>query len=87
MVSQENYKNGVKDGKQTTYFEYGFPAEEIMYVNGKREGVWKRYYETMQPVFETTFHNDKLDGKYTKYDIDGNVIISGTYKDGLQVGE
>ena len=87
VVSQENYKNGVKDGKQTTYFDYGFPAEEIMYVNGKREGIWKRYYETMQPVFETTFHNDKLEGKYTKYDIDGNVIISGTYKDGLQVGE
>ena len=87
VVSQEMYKNGVKDGKQTTYFEFGFLAEEITYVNGVREGVWKRYYETMQPVFEAIYHNDKLNGKYTKYDLDGNVIISGTYKDDLPIGE
>jgi len=87
VVSQEIYKNGVKDGKQTTYYDYGFPAEEIMYVNGVREGTWKRYYETMQPVFETTYHNDKLEGKYTKYDVDGNTIMSGNYKNGLPVGE
>ena len=87
VVSQEIYKNGVKNGKQTTYFEHGFPAEEIMYVNGVREGTWKRYYETLQPIFETTYHNDTVDGKYTKYDMNGNVIISGTYRKGLQVGE
>ena len=87
VVSQEIYKDGVKDGKQTTYFEHGFPAEEITYVKGVREGVWKRYYETMQPIFEATYHNDKLNGKYTKYDMDGKVVISGTYKDGVQVGE
>lgn len=87
VMSQEIYKNGVKDGKQTTYFDFGFLAEEINYVNGVREGVWKRYYETMQPIFEATYRNDKLEGKYTKYDMDGNVVISGVYKNGLPEGE
>ncbi|MCQ2974667.1 MAG: hypothetical protein MJ211_07625 [Bacteroidales bacterium] len=87
LIAEENYKNGVKNGLETTYFIFGFPLEEINWKDGVKHGTWKRYYESSTPIFETTYENGKLNGRYNKYDIKGKIIITGAYKNGLPDGE
>ncbi len=87
VVSEERYKRGVKNGQETTYYFFGFPAEEIMWKDGKKEGPWKRYYESSTPMFETQYKNGVLDGPYVKYDIKGNKVIIGNYKNDLKEGD
>jgi len=87
VISEERYSRGVKNGQETTYYYFGFPAEEIMWKNGKKDGPWKRYYESSTVMFETQYKNGVLDGPYVKYDIKGNKVIIGNYKNDLKVGE
>lgn len=87
IVSEENYKHGVKDGKQSTYYASGLLLEEINFKNGKKDGVWKRYFElTGTPIFEAHYKNGIMNGKYTKYDINGEPILTGNYKNDLKDG-
>lgn len=86
LVAEEMYTRGIKNGKETTYFMFGFPAEEITWKNGVKDGPWKRFYESSTPIFETSYKNGKLHGSYTKYDIKGKTLIMGNYRDDLKDG-
>ncbi|MCQ2253106.1 MAG: toxin-antitoxin system YwqK family antitoxin [Bacteroidales bacterium] len=86
IVSEETWNRGIKNGKETTYYPFGFAAEEINWKNGIKDGPWKRFYESSTPMFETTYKNGKIDGKYTKYDIKGTPIIIGNYHNDSKEG-
>ncbi len=86
LIAQEWYNRGLKDGLETTFSIFGFPAEEINWKNGKKDGIWRRYYESSQLMFETNYVNGELNGKYVKYDMQGNIIIQGNYKNDLKDG-
>lgn len=87
LITEENYTKGIKNGKETTYYIFGFPCEELNWKNGVKDGLWKRYYPSSTVDFETTYKNGILNGTYTKYDIKGNKIIMGQYKNDLRVGQ
>ncbi len=87
LILEENYSKGVKNGKQTTFYIFGFPCEEINWKNGVKDGVWKRYYPSSTVEFETYYKNGKVEGSYSKFDIKGMQIIFGNYKDDLRVGQ
>ena len=42
---EENYKNGLKHGKLTWYYENGQIEREGFYIKGKRVGVFFEYNE------------------------------------------
>jgi len=79
LVLEENYKMGVKNGPEISYFIFGMPVEEINYKNGIKHGTWKRYYQNGAVVFETQYDNGKLNGLYTKYFQNGQINITGKY--------
>lgn len=57
-VRQESeYKNGVLNGKTTTYYKDGVVRSETPYVNGKIEGTMKRYGPNGQLAGEAVFKN------------------------------
>jgi len=44
LKSEEDYKEGKKDGKWKELFENGNVKETGSYENGQKEGIWKSYY-------------------------------------------
>ena len=43
--SEENFKNGIQEGKSTYWYQNGKVAKEVNYKGGKEEGSLTRYYE------------------------------------------
>lgn len=87
LVLEENYVKGVKNGVETTYFIFGFPAEELTWKNGVKNGPWKRYHESGSLHFVANYVDGKLQGRYEKYDIKGTLEVVGNYKDDVKHGE
>tara|TARA_B100000508_G_scaffold139750_1_gene138764 strand:+ start:1481 stop:2167 length:687 start_codon:yes stop_codon:yes gene_type:complete len=86
VMNREQYLNGKKDGKQTTYYPNGQMTEEIQYKNGLKEGF--NYYYSPEGVLlkELEYHNNELHGPAKHYDAQGNLVIEGYYKEGKKHG-
>ena len=46
ILSQIDYRSGIKSGNCTYYFENGNKQSESYYLNGKLKGEYKSYYES-----------------------------------------
>lgn len=82
----ENWKNGIKEGLQTTYLG---PRSKIynteMYVNNIRNGECISYYcGTM--ISKEIFKNDVRHGSSITYHDNGHVRSIGTYNNGKRIG-
>jgi antitoxin component YwqK of YwqJK toxin-antitoxin module len=87
LVSEENYSNGVLNGKSVTYYiDLGKPFEIIEYKNGKKHGKWIKYFTDGKIMTETTYVNGALEGPFVNYDPDGTLIVKGAYKGGEMNG-
>lgn len=86
LITQVQYKEGIKNGKEIVYHMTGAVCEEIIWKNGKKDGIWKRFYSDGKPMFETNLKDGVQQGSYVKYDTDGRKIIFGNYKDDLKNG-
>ena len=87
IVVEENYVRGVKNGKETTYYPYGIPAEELNWKNGEKDGAWKRYHDIGTILFEAVYVKGKLNGRYSKYASNGTLEVTGNYRDDVKDGE
>ncbi len=87
LVSEENYKNGLLDGKSTTYYiAQGKPFEVIEYKNGIKNGEWVKYFMDGQIMTRTFYVNGKLQGNFVNYDPNGTLIVKGQYNAGEMDG-
>lgn len=86
LMMQENYKNGILDGKKITYFPNGKITEETQFSNGMKHG--KNYYYSPDGILLKKLHyqNDQLQGPALYYDAYGKVVIEGSYKNGKKHG-
>lgn len=75
-----NYKDGVKHGKETWYWEDGSILQTGTYVNGRFEGD-VIYYEKGVVIARTSYKNGKLNGKRIEYYPNGNIKYYFTHKD------
>jgi antitoxin component YwqK of YwqJK toxin-antitoxin module len=57
-----NYKEGKKEGVQTSWDEKGNKRLEVNYKNGKSEGLLTTWYENGQKKGEVNYENGKLQG-------------------------
>ena len=73
---ESKYKNGVKDGKSTGYYENGNKAFECYYKNGVIVGVETKWYETGVKRNELN-HNS---GVHTSWNSDGIKSLESHYK-------
>ena len=87
LVSEENYKNGLREGKSTTYYiDKGKPFEVTEYVKGIKNGEWVKYFMDGQIMTRTFNVNGKLNGDFVNYDPNGTLIVKGQYSDGEMDG-
>jgi len=87
LVAEENWTRGIKNGKETTYFLWGLPADETMWKNGKKNGIWRRYHESSNLLIEGYYVDGMLNGQYSLYTPDGQLEMQGNYKNDLRVGK
>lgn len=83
---QLNYLNGVKSGKETTWFQGGVLAGETPWKDDKENGRAVKYYENGQKKWEIIYQNgaEQQTARYW-YD-DGRKRMEVDYKDGKENG-
>ena len=81
----EYYKDGKKDGLQTSWYENGQKYSEINHKEGTKHGLQTYWYENGQKQVEITRKNGKKHGLETWWDEEGNIIQQKRYENGQQV--
>ena len=66
-----SFKDGLRDGLFTTWYENGNKEEETTYDDGKPDGLSNKWYKSGKKMEEGTFKNGKIDGLWTKWDENG----------------
>jgi len=87
LLSEENYKNGVLEGKSKTYYKNGKITEILFYKNAKLHGNTKRFAKNGILLDELNYVDGKLDGLAKYYDIHGKLIYTGNYENDVKVGK
>jgi len=86
LLSEEEYKSGLKTGVSKTYFLQGGIAEISTWKNGVKEGLWEEYYSDGKTKVRGTFRNNEKEGLIQAYYPSGKLLLSGLYKQGHQDG-
>ena len=86
LVGQENFSDGVKNGKSFTFFENGAPATESSWVNGMLDGVTRSFYPSGKKRTEIMYHQGKRQGLNLIYYESGQTEIKGQYNNDLSDG-
>ena len=79
------YKNGqVATGLHSYYYEDGNKkTEEYSNNSGVRFGKFKEWYDNGQLKSRGEYENDEKNGVWSHWDINGNLISTETYKNGV----
>jgi antitoxin component YwqK of YwqJK toxin-antitoxin module len=85
LGKEENYKNGLRHGKQETYHINGQLALLDTYKNGKLNGVHKSYYENGNLRTEGMYKDGKEDGISRMYYENGQLWRESKDKNGVQI--
>jgi len=84
--SEENFKNGKKDGISTYWHVNGNKQMECWYKDGKLNGILKRWYFNGNQERIDNYINDNLEGFSKTYFQDGTVESEVNYKNGILDG-
>ncbi|HEU4716215.1 MAG TPA: toxin-antitoxin system YwqK family antitoxin [Bacteroidia bacterium] len=87
LLSEEWYKDGLKNGKSITYHPgTKQPAEVKTFKNGLEEGAWIQYYADGKIKGQGTYVAGNYEGKATWYYPDGSTNITGFYQHAVKNG-
>ena len=86
LVSEEPFKEGLKDGVVKTFFPGKGIAEIMTWKNGIREGLWEQYFDDGSHKLHCLYKNDLKEGPVTVYFPNGTIFTAGQYKEGLPDG-
>ena len=79
------------NGKRSGEWKFYYPGEVLeqigTYKNGKYDGDWTWYYPNGKIQKQEEFINGEPEGRYIEYDEVGNVIVTGSYFEGLKAGK
>ncbi len=76
------YKNGVKNGKVTVWYENGQKSSEGSFSNGLKNGTVTEWDKNGQIRYEGNFKNGKRDGKFTRWHANGKKRFEENYRNG-----
>ncbi|MBI3510824.1 MAG: TonB family protein [Bacteroidetes bacterium] len=92
VCSVTNYKNGMKDGEEKIYdtgdiqnLNDTAASSDAFYSAGKLNGK-KTEYLHGKKIAEQNFKNGKNDGALARWDVDGNLLYTENYSNGLLDG-
>lgn len=81
-----NYKDGKRDGKQTTFYENGQIETEYFYLRGQKSGEEKVYYKNGQLKNIITYDNGIMDGPEIGYGENGKIVNKSNWYRGNKHG-
>ncbi|WRQ33788.1 toxin-antitoxin system YwqK family antitoxin [Bacteroidales bacterium MB20-C3-3] len=80
------FRNGLKNGNFTEYFDNGNTKFEGLFINGLRDGLHIDYYENGTKRILANFRQDVLDGEFIEFYHNGKINKKSIYKLGKKVG-
>lgn len=86
LILEENYVNGLPNGKSVAFLN-DVVIEEVNYLNGVKHGSYNKYYDSGVQMITATYKNGFLDGAFVTYYPNGMMNFEGVYRDGEKVGE
>lgn len=86
LISDEQYKNGVKNGISHSYYDSGEIMEQIDWKDGKQEGSYRIFFKTGEPYMQYKVSNDKRNGLCLTYFQNGRTEMEAYYSNGLRDG-
>ena len=89
LISLEEYKNGLKDGKAKRFnFTHDIPTEEEMYYKGGiLNGTRKVFNSSGEMLMSEEYKNGKRDGKVEMFNAEGVMEVKAFYKNGKKHGK
>lgn len=86
MVYREHYKNGLRNGVASKYYNTGKLAEEKTWKDGKMHGKWTQYYPDGTIRLKSENKNDLRVGPFIVNHANGKPLVTGQYVNDLQEG-
>jgi len=86
LLSEEEYKAGLKTGLSKTYFLQGGIAGISTWKDGIRDGLWEEYYSDGKVKLRGTFRNNEKEGPIEAFYSSGKLLLTGQYANGHQDG-
>ena len=89
ILSQIDYRSGIKSGNCTYYFENGNKQSESYYLNGKLKGEYKSYYESGELKESGKYIHDenniysRKNGSWKTYSKDGKLKSEAIIENGI----
>ena len=84
--TEENYKDGKKEGLHFKWYTNGEKQVEMNFNDGKENGLHTEWYRNGKKEGEGNYKNGKIDGLWAFWDIDGHKQSEVNYKDGEKHG-
>ena len=90
ILSQVNYKDGLRDGSCRYYFKNGVMMAEGFYLKGKMSGYWHSFYENGQLKEKGKYDHrnngvySQRTGKWIEYTSDGKVFSESSIILGIE---
>lgn len=84
LEREQEFKNGIYDGKSILYYQDGKPMNIKNYVNGKKEGEELDYYESGKLWSKKIYVNNKLEGDLEIYYPSGAIYMKSFYKNNIR---
>jgi antitoxin component YwqK of YwqJK toxin-antitoxin module len=86
LVSMDNYRAGVLEGKSQVFYPDGVLSEMIHYKNGARDGLWEQYYLDGKLKLSGAYQAGDKVGPFRTFHTSGQPMITGQYTQGHQDG-
>ncbi|MBK8340012.1 MAG: hypothetical protein IPK99_08460 [Flavobacteriales bacterium] len=84
--SQEQWKNGRKQGEELSFFDDGTISERITFVNGLQEGLHEQFFPGGQVKYRGSYVRGEGEGVMTWYQPDGKKEVEGHMVSGQRDG-
>lgn len=85
-ASEVEYKDGLKNGRETLFDIKGEREEEGSNKADRKHGVWRLYASNGVPIRESTWVNGKKEGRETQWNPEGMRVKEGPFVGGIQQG-
>jgi antitoxin component YwqK of YwqJK toxin-antitoxin module len=86
LISEEEYKSGIRNGISVKYYPNSAPAEKVTYINDLRNGEWTQYFPDGTICLKANYVKGKLQGSFSVFFGNGKAEYIGQYKDDTRDG-
>ena len=82
-----NFVNGLKEGKQSEFYESGNKKLESEFKNDRETGTWTVYFDNGKISTTFSYLDGQLNGPVVINDDKGTKIVEGNYRGGKEDGK